>query len=148
MWSLNRSRRDLSTPLPQRGLGARWRRVAAGMSDDGRRRGLRGSRDAGAQVRAGSGPRPNVLSDASPPNRLSTETSPNAGGQGGTQASVIPASGPQVNSRGAVVPVGERSARPGVRLPGVSTLIFLGFVALTAFRIVGEWVEDNVVPAP
>ena len=118
------------------------------MSDDGRRRGLRGRRDAGAPTGPGATPRPNVLSDASPPNRLSTETSPNAGGPGGTQVSVTPASGPQVNSRGTMVTADGQVERPGVRLPGVSTLIFLGFVALTAFRIVGEWVEENVVPAP
>lgn len=118
------------------------------MSDDGSRRGFRGRRDAGATVRSATEPQPNVLSDASPPNRLSTETSPNAGGQGGTQVSVTPTSGPQVNSRGSAVPAGVRTERARVRLPGVSTLIFLGFVALTAFRIVGEWVEQNAVPVP
>jgi hypothetical protein len=93
-------------------------------------------------------PQPNVLSDASPPNRLSTETAPNAGGSGGTQASVTPAIGPQVNSRGSVVTSGAGTERARVRLPGLSTLIFLGFVGLTAFRILGEWVEQNAVPAP
>ena len=117
------------------------------MSDDGRRRRLRGRRDAGAPVQAGSVPQPNVLSDASPPNRLSTETAPNVGGLGGTGASVTPTTGPQVNSRGTVVPAGV-SDRQGLRLPGVSTLIFLGFVALTAFRIVGEWVEQAADPPP
>jgi hypothetical protein len=118
------------------------------MSDDGRRRGFRDRRDTGAPGQAGSVPRPNVLSDASAPNRLSTETAPNAGGSGGTQARVTPASGPQVNSRGTVVTAGARAERARVRLPGLSTLIFLGFVALTAFRVVGEWVEQNAVPPP
>jgi hypothetical protein len=118
------------------------------MNDDGRRRGLRGTRDSGAPAQAGSVPRPNVLSDASPPNRLSTETAPNAGGLGGTQASVTPASGPQVNSRGSVVPSDVGTGQARLRLPGLSTLIFVGFVALTAFRIVGEFIEQNAVPPP
>lgn len=122
------------------------------MSDEGRRQGFRGGpgegTSSGAPVRAGSVPQPNVLSDASAPNRLSTETAPNAGGRGGTQASVTPASGPQVNSRGSAVPAVLGPSRARLRLPGLSTLIFLGFVALTAFRIFGEFVEQNAVPTP
>ena len=118
------------------------------MSDDGRRRGFRGRRDAGGPAQAGSVPQPNVLSDASPPNRLLTETAPNAGGLGGTQASVTPLSGPQVNGRGSVVGAGAGTDRARLRLPGLSTLIFLGFVALTAFRVLGEWAEQNVAPPP
>ncbi len=118
------------------------------MSDDGRRRELRGRRESGGPARAGSVPQPNVLSDAATPNRLSMENAPNAGGLGGTQASVTPARGPQVNSRGNAVPAGVATERPRVRLPGLSTLIFLGFVVVTAFRIVGEFVEQAGVAPP
>lgn len=97
-------------------------------------------------------PQPNVLSDVATPNRLSAESAGNSGGLPGTQASNARATSTQANvtpvgGRGIVVPPGT-AGRAGMRLPGLSTLIFLGFLALTAFRIVGEFVEGNATPTP
>lgn len=108
------------------------------MSDDPRRR-IRPSRRAGE---------PNVLSDAATPNTLST---------GPVRRTTPPGPTPQVNesslapgSRATAAPSTPAARRTGLRLPSFGTVIFLGFLAITGFRLIGEFVRglDLESPAP
>jgi len=103
----------------------------ADMNDGPARRGANRS-TLGPSSRLGGVSRPNVLSDAAQPNRLSTQT--------GRPAPILTGR-PTVASRPAARQPGiapssaggqfERPARPRL---SVSTLIFFGFIALTIFR--------------
>ena len=123
------------------------------MNDDGRQRGILARRSSGARPRSGSVPQPNVLSDASTPNRLSSDSARAAGALRGTQANATQATAPRPASPTAssgplVVPSAGATPRSRSGLPSLSTLIFLGFLALTGFRIFGEFVEGNTTPTP
>ncbi|MEO5703769.1 MAG: hypothetical protein ABIZ52_03630 [Candidatus Limnocylindrales bacterium] len=102
------------------------------MSEDRRRRRSRG----GAVGRVGE---PNVLSDAARPNELSgTVTRPaniQVGAREGSESWL---------STGATAP------KPRIRLPSFGTLIFFGFLALTGFRLLNEFVDGlaDQTPAP
>lgn len=103
------------------------------MSED-RRRGRILGRPAG---RVGE---PNVLSDAATPNQLSgiVTRPPNVqiGAREGSETWL---------ATGAAAP-----ARSGVRLPSFGTVIFLGFLAITGFRLLGEFVQglEQQTPGP
>ena len=94
--------------------------------------GAPGSRERG---RRGSAGEPNVISGVATPNRLSTESAAPTGALSGTRQ-VTP---------GDTRPVGATPARRRIPIPSLPTLIFLGFVAITAFRIFGE-VADQLLP--
>jgi hypothetical protein len=109
------------------------------MSEDRPRRSTRGSRRSAARSQQGSVGQPNQLSDAAAPNRLSVESTPGTGALAGTRQGTL--AGP-----------GGTALAPPRRwqIPSLSTLLFLGFVALTAIRLVGAAVEDALpaTPAP
>jgi hypothetical protein len=109
------------------------------MSDDRPRRGTRGSRRSAARSQQGSVGQPNRLSDAATPNRLSGESTPATGALAGTRQGALAAPG------GTVLASQRRR-----QIPSLSTLLFLGFVALTAIRLVGAAMEDAMpaTPAP
>lgn len=114
------------------------------MSEGRRRRGIPGTLGPGAlgidtQPRRGRVGEPNVLSDAAIPNQLSTEvvrpTSVRTSVLSGTREA-IPAG----------MPSGTVTAKRRTGIPSLTTLLFLGFVALTAFRLFGQFV-DSFPPA-
>ncbi len=120
------------------------------MTDDDREPGIRGRLRPGKQARPRRAGEPNVLTGAAVPNQLSNEAkrppavapAVRAGGEA-TPMPAQPAPARPVlapDAPGREVP---RSDAPvgGRRLPALPTLIFLGFVGLTAFRIVGEVLE-------
>ena len=128
------------------------------MTDDDRQQGL------GGRLGRGKGPQsrrvgaPNVLSGAAVPNQLSNQAKAPAPVAMGTRPDVqvvpgasrpVPA-GPPASSPVPVRTAPESDAPPGGRrLPALPTLIFLGFVGLTAFRIVGEFLEGAAAdPTP
>jgi hypothetical protein len=92
---------------------------------------VRGQSGATAFARPRQVGQPNVLSDAAAPNRLSTQTA--------RPAAVLigPAAAGQARASSPARPIGTTAARRGFRI-SLSTLIFLGFVLLTLFRIIGE----------
>lgn len=100
------------------------------MTEDPRRRRIRG----GAVRRVGE---PNVLSDAATPNQLSGMAARPVNVQTGTR---------QGTDSG--LPTGTAAPRSGVRLPSFGTLIFLGFLAITGFRLFGEFVGGLAEPTP
>lgn len=82
---------------------------------------------------------PNVLSDAAIPNRLSTEAvRPTS--TGGRTSDTAPGPLPAIPRPAPGALPGSTQGRR-LRIPSLSTLIFLGFVAITAFRIFGEFAE-------
>lgn len=121
------------------------------MADDDRQQGLRGRLTGGRS--AGKRPvgAPNVLSGASVPNQLSNQAKQPAPVAIGTRPAseampaparpgpAGPASAPST-APGRTMPQSDAPAG-GRRLPALPTLIFLGFVGLTAFRLVGEFLE-------
>ena len=120
------------------------------MSDDDRQQGLRGRLGRGKGPQSRRVGAPNVLSGAAVPNQLSDQAKRPAAVTMGTRPEVqtvlapnrpVPAgSAPATPVPGRTLP--ESDAPPGGRrLPALPTLIFLGFVGLTAFRIVGEFLE-------
>lgn len=113
------------------------------MSEDRLQRGTPGRPGRGAlggrgQVGRGSAGELNVISGAATPNRLSTESAAPTGALSGTR---------QVTPGGSL-PVGATPARRRISIPSLPTLIFLGFVAITAFRIFGEVVDQFLPTAP
>lgn len=122
--------------------------------DDDSRQGIRGRIRPGRTQRPRRVGEPNVLSGAAVPNQLSGQTGrpanvttgPSPGAQPapvaaravpGTQAAPAP---------GRVIP--QSDAPPaGRQLPAVPTLIFLAFVGLTAFRMLGQ-VLEGATPDP
>jgi hypothetical protein len=102
------------------------------MSEDRRRRRIRG----GAAGRVGE---PNVLSNAATPNALTGMVSRPTGVQIGTRE------GPAT-----WLSSGTSAPRSGVRLPSFGTLIFLGFLAITGFRLLGEFAQGlaQITPEP
>lgn len=118
------------------------------MSDSRRRRGF-----PGGMRRAPARPRrvgePNVLSDAATPNVLSTQ----AGGRGTLTAGRPSQPGPSRPSVATApqagqgwLATGQAVAPARVRLPSFGTLIFLGFIAITVFRLVGEFASGITLP--
>jgi hypothetical protein len=107
------------------------------MSEDGRGSGIGRVRRLGALPRIRRVGEPNVLSDAATPNQLSTQISAPPAVRGGRRE------GPA----NALV-TGEVAARPRSRFPAATTLIFLGFVALTAFRLVNEFADGLGTETP
>lgn len=80
---------------------------------------------------------PNVLSDAATPNTLSS--------MGGRPASV------QVGTRegsAGWLSTGTTVNKSRTRFPSIGTLIFLGFLAITGFRLVGEFVRGLPAETP
>lgn len=117
------------------------------MRERSRRRGLPGGvgRAAPRPRRVGE---PNVLSDASTPNVLSTQA-------GRPQPLVIrPVQGDTTARAAAPVPqanrgwlaTGQAVPAPRIRLPSFGTLLFVGFVAITAFRLLGEFTSGIASP--
>ena len=100
------------------------------MSEDRRRRRIRG----GAAGRVGE---PNVLSNAAAPNTLSGQTTRPLGVQMGTR-----------EGADGWLTTGITARRSGVRLPSFGTLIFLGFLAITGFRLLGEFAEGLAQATP
>ena len=113
------------------------------MSEDRPQQGIPGRPGRGAlggrgQVRRGSAGEPNVISGAATPNRLSTESAAPTGALSGTRQA----------PPGGTLPVGATPARRRIPIPSLATLIFLGFLAITAFRIIGEVVDQFLPTAP
>lgn len=98
------------------------------MTEDLRRRRIRG----GAVRQVGE---PNVLSDAATPNQLSGMVARPANVQTGTR-----------EGSESWRATGTTTPRSGVRLPSFGTLIFLGFLAITGFRLFGEFVDGLADP--
>jgi hypothetical protein len=126
------------------------------MNDEGRRlRGL-GRRSAPTPDGRGSGPRPNELSGAAVPNVLEGQTRP-SGAEPAVATRPAPASGVRPASPASAAGTGvagsdggaRRSIRPRLSvLANVPTLVFLGFLALTAVRMLGEMVEQGQPASP
>jgi len=88
---------------------------------------------------------PNVLTDAATPNTLAS--------MGGRPASIQVGSGagPRVGTRegsAGWLATGTTGARPRGRLPSIGTVIFLGFLAVTGFRLFGEFVRGLATETP
>jgi hypothetical protein len=66
--------------------------------------------------------------------------------------SAVPGTQPQVNetwlATGATVTTGTTATKSRVRVPSFGTLIFLAFLAITGFRIVGEFVRGLELEPP
>jgi hypothetical protein len=117
-----------------------------------RRRGISG-RNGPGPARPRRAGEPNVLSDAATPNVLSTPAArPLA-------PAVNRSASPGTGSPAVVSPAnqgwlatGQPAPAPRVRLPSFGTLIFLGFLAITAIRVIGEVAsgitEPTTAPAP
>ena len=91
---------------------------------------------------------PNVLSDAATPNVLSTQggrPQPLAVRPAPAGAFGQPAVRPRANE--GWLATGQAAPAPRVRLPSVGTLIFLGFLAITALRFVGEF-AGGIIATP
>jgi hypothetical protein len=91
---------------------------------------------------------PNVLSDAATPNVLSTQAGrpkPLPVNRSGQQVVLRPAVPTAAGSEGWLT-TGQAAAPSRVRLPSFGTLIFLGFLAITAFRLVGEFASGITTP--
>jgi hypothetical protein len=123
---LNRVGRRLSRP-GQLAYGA------VPMTDDPRRR-IRLTRPVKPARRVGE---PNVLSDAAVPNRLSTMPERPTG--------VQVAARPATETWPAT---GTATPKARMRLPSFGTIIFLGFPAITAFRLFGQFVGGLASPTP
>ncbi len=78
---------------------------------------------------------PNALSDGVQPNRLSNQSNPSSGDLGGTRQAT-----PTIEPRSPARP------RASLSMPSVSTFVFIGFVVLTAFRLIGEAADSGDVP--
>lgn len=127
------------------------------MNDDDRQQGLRGRIRPGRPQRERRVGEPNVLSGAAVPNQLSGQakqpvnvtTGPRPGGQPRAQPASVPVRAAPANpARDRAIPEGDAPAG-GRQLPAIPTLIFLGFVGLTAFRMLGQVLEGmNPEPTP
>jgi hypothetical protein len=119
------------------------------MNDDDRQQGLRGRIRPGRPQPARRVGEPNVLTGAAVPNQLSGQTGQPANVTTGTRpgaprAQPVPvqaSAAPATPARDRVIPQGETPAG-GRQLPAIPTLIFLGFVGLTAFRMLGQFLES------
>jgi hypothetical protein len=100
------------------------------MSEDRRRRRIRGR----AVGRVGE---PNVLSDAATPNQLSGMVTRPANVETGTRA-----------GSESWLATGAAAQKPRVRLPSFGTLIFLGFLAITGFRLFAGFVQGMAAETP
>lgn len=100
---------------------------------------------AGAPGRVGE---PNALSNAATPNTLSGMVAQPAPIPGNSSVRVTPSGAPA--SWLATGGAGVASSKPGFRLPSLGTLIFIGFLAITGVRLVGEFVQGlpSDTPAP
>lgn len=110
--------------------------------DDDSRQGIRARMRPGRAERPRKAGEPNVLTGAAVPNQLSGLTTQPANVTTGTRPGAQPAP----------VPARTTPATPaGRQLPAIPTLIFLGFVGLTAFRMLGQVLEGattDPTPAP
>lgn len=121
------------------------------MTDDDRQQGIRGRIRPGRSQRVRRVGEPNVLTGAAVPNQLSSQAGQSRtvriGARAGSQP--VPASAraaAESPAPGRVIRDGD--APPGGRrLPAIPTLIFLGFVALTAVRLIGQ-VLDGATAEP
>jgi hypothetical protein len=106
--------------------------------DELRRRataGSRGSRTPGPR-RIGE---PNVLSDAATPNVLSTQTGrPRPLAVRASRAGSAARVGPMPQANQGWPATSQPAAQGRVRLPSFGTLLFLGFLAITAVRVLGQ----------
>ena len=122
------------------------------MNDDRRRR-LRGGSGFGSAARRGRVGEPNVLSNAATPNVLSNMAPPPTLIAPGLAAPTVqtrsgPDPGPANPSGEGWLGSGRTATKPRGRL-SFSTLLFLGFLALTAVRAIGEFVDDqSSAPVP
>ena len=91
---------------------------------------------ASARALLRSQPQPNVLADEAQPNRLSSELV----GPALTMPRRNPAPTGVVARSGGGEPVDPRFERPARRAPSLSRILFLGFLIITAFRLVGALV--------
>jgi hypothetical protein len=104
-------------------------------SSDDRRRRVRLTGPVRPARRVGE---PNVLSDAAVPNTLSTSPAPPARAQPATR------SGSE-----SWLATGTAAPAAGRRLPSFGTLIFLVFLAITGFRLFGEFIRGlEATPTP
>jgi hypothetical protein len=114
---------------------------------EGRRRAFRGRSTSPADRAAASqAGLPNVLSNAAEPNRLSIEEPPGAGPVGGTMPGTLKRVARPSRQAGPSS-AGRRQLR--VRIPGQWTLIFIVFVGITIFRLIGAFGdESSTEPGP
>lgn len=91
---------------------------------------------------------PNVLSDAATPNVLSTQTGrPRRLAVRPAPAGTFAGMGPALQANQAWPATTQPMPMSrGVRLPSFGTLLFLGFIAVTAFRLVGEFASGFTSP--
>lgn len=100
------------------------------MGEDGRRRRISTSASGRAE-------RPNVLSDAAPPNVLSENAAPPSEVQVATR-----------DGGEGWLATGGTAPRPKVRLPSFGTVIFLALLAITGFRLLGQFVDGLTGETP
>jgi hypothetical protein len=90
---------------------------------------------------------PNVLSDAATPNVLSTQTRrPQPLAVGPMQSATFAPTAPRPQANEGWLATGQAAPARRVRLPSVGTLIFLGFVAITAVRLLGQFASGITGP--
>lgn len=112
------------------------------MTDDDRQQGFRGRIRPGRPQRVRKVGEPNVLSGAAVPNQLSSQAKQPESVTADTRpgAHLVPVSvrpAPASPAPGRAFPESDAPSG-GRRLPAIPTLVFLAFVALTAFRLLGQ----------
>ena len=117
------------------------------MSETRRRRGISRANEAATRRPRRVG-EPNVLSDAATPNVLSTPVvrpvAPAVGRSRQVESGTSPATVPQADQ--GWLTTGQAAPAARVRLPSFGTLIFLGFLAITAVRVIGEIASGMAEP--
>jgi hypothetical protein len=126
-------------------IGHGWRTVVDDMTDGGTRLGIRTRLGTGASNPAGRVGEPNVLSDAAIPNRLSSEVARPANVSTLVQAPTARPVTPGVlrSSSGPTAPVPVDPEPTGRRPLTFQTLIVIGFVLLTLFRLLSQFLDGR-----
>lgn len=116
------------------------------MNQDRRRRGMRGGAGPAAPRSRAVG-EPNVLSDAATPNVLSTQTGrPQPLAVRPAQPGAVATRGQAPQANETWLATGQTAPASRIRLPSVGTLIFLGFLAITAVRFLSEFAGGITEP--
>ena len=117
------------------------------MSENNRLRGIRTRLGTGPANPAGRVGEPNVLTGAAVPNRLSTEVARPVNVSTLAQAPTVRRAG-TAGSQPIAVPVDVQDAPRGRRAPTLQTIIVIGFIIVTLFRLASQFLGGGTSGDP